>query len=167
MAADFNTYLSIKGTKDELKAVLGVLKKFENDSEIYLQFVEVGKGKENERKGLFDDSTRLRDLSPDEKVEKFLDSVGTELTVTAGGPYGHFGWLEETGLFEAIADAAINLSGARQKMGNCIYSINTHWMTAIPIPIMFQTYFLMRSSKVYLKSIVMIMRMITTILLKS
>ena len=106
MAADFNTYLSIKGTKDELKAVLGVLKKFENDSEIYLQFVEVGKGKENERIGLFDDSTRLRDLSPDDKVEKFLDSVGTELMVTAGGPYGHFGWLEETGLFEAIADAA-------------------------------------------------------------
>ena len=47
MSADFNTYLVAKGTRDELKAVLGVLKQFESDDDIYLHFVKVGKEKEN------------------------------------------------------------------------------------------------------------------------
>ncbi len=76
MSSDFSTYLEVKGTRNEIEAVLGVLKLFENDSEIYLESV---------------------------RVEK---NSGTELKVSAGGPYGRFGFLEETNLFESISDAA-------------------------------------------------------------
>ena len=109
MSADFNTYLLLKGKKDQLKEALDVLKKLENDEDIYISFVMIGKKAKN---GMLDTSSgvNLNHLTTDEEIDKFLDTIDKNLAVEANGPYGNFGWLYEVKLFEKIADAAPGLS---------------------------------------------------------
>lgn len=109
MSADFDTYLLLKGKKEELKAALEVLKKLEDDDNINIDFVTIGKKTKN---GMLDTSSgiSLNQLSTDEEIDKFLDTIGKNLAVEANGPYGNFGWLYEVKLFEKIADAAPGLS---------------------------------------------------------
>ena len=113
MSADFSTELQIGGSKKELRAALKVLIGFSNDEDIYLDGVRIGKTNE---KGTMDHSScvYLRGFKSKEEIDKFLDSLNGKMMVEAGGPYGHFGMLEEVGLFTELADAApdANIAGS-------------------------------------------------------
>lgn len=105
MSADFNSSILVRGTINEIKKVLSVLRELEENDDIYLDMVQVGKKADD---GYLDESTSeyLSDIISDDEVEKLLASIGNELAIEAAGPYGEFGSLDETNIFELIANAA-------------------------------------------------------------
>jgi hypothetical protein len=110
MVADYNTFLGIKGTKEELRASLNVLKSFENkEYMIRLDSVKVGKMRKN-GKTVKSSITYLERLTSYEEIDKFLDSIGDSMAVDALGPYGDYEWIGGVLLFESILDAAPSVS---------------------------------------------------------
>ena len=105
MSADLNTSITIQGSGDELLAVLDVLKMYEKKHyrtkyvDARLQFIRLTY--EGEEKQLAEVKKRDRD-----RIQK---SGGT-LEIEASGPYGSFYPVDETRVFENIADAAPNSS---------------------------------------------------------
>lgn len=105
MSADLNTEITIQGTKDELLAMLKVLRYFETEKYEqyrtqhncgYIHSLKVRNGS---------DSYNLDTISDDE-LHTLIGDVSSELSISAAGPYGSFPSLEDVGLFEALAEAA-------------------------------------------------------------
>ena len=86
MAADLNTSIILKGTKEELKVALGSMMKLTTTKNFHLDCFE------NE-----------------EALVKKIESSDGEVEFYFGGPYGHFASLEETDIFEQIISAAPNI----------------------------------------------------------
>ena len=96
MVADYNTFLGIKGTKEELRASLNVLKSFDDRKRmIHLDSVKVGKMCKN-GKTVESSMTYLERLTSYEEIDKFLDSIGDSMAVNALGPYGRYEGIGET-----------------------------------------------------------------------
>lgn len=107
MSASIATTITLQGNKEELTAMLKVLKCFatekyeqycKNYDCAYLDSVYVT----NENLKI-----ELKSSSEDE-IEKFLGDKTKKVEVLAGGPWGDFFELSEVGLFEAMAEAAPN-----------------------------------------------------------
>lgn len=107
MSADLNTYIKIRGTKEELLAMLKVIRLFATEKREqynakrdcgYLEDVTVACEAAEED---------LEEMT-DEELAEFLERTDKELTVYAQGPWGCFYHPAEIGLFEEMADAAPN-----------------------------------------------------------
>jgi hypothetical protein len=101
MSACFETYIGIEGTKEELLAMLMVVKSYTSrtkERDVQLDSVNIG-GKERRLLG---------DMSDDE-ISRFVESLkGSSVGIEADGPYGRFIGIENCGLFEDMASAAPN-----------------------------------------------------------
>ena len=106
MSADISTEITMRGKKKELLAFIKVLRVFERDKLTqyqageecsYIEFVELDNGM---------DTVDLDDLTVAEIKEFISECEENEIEVTMEGPYGRFGKLGETGLFEALSEAA-------------------------------------------------------------
>lgn len=86
MAADLNTSIFLKGTKEELKMALASMMKLTTTKNFHLDCFE----------------------NEEALVEKIESSDG-EVEFYFSGPYGHFASLEETDIFEQIVSAAPNI----------------------------------------------------------
>ena len=111
-AADFNAGATIKGTKEEVLAILKVVLDYNTTKKEqynkkrncpYLTSVYVRGADE---KGM---GTRL---APAEDADflKFIEEKNCEIVIDASGPYGSFGLLEEVDIFHDMAEAAPNAS---------------------------------------------------------
>lgn len=107
MSADLNTEITVRGNKEELLAILKVLRSFETDNHeqyrnnrdcAYLEGVEAN---------CEADSCDVADATDDELVE-FLEEAGNELEINSAGPWGAFFDPSDIGLFERLAEAAPN-----------------------------------------------------------
>ena len=105
MSADLNMSISMRGSQEELAAMLKVLHYYEtvkgaqyNASRncAYIDWVQITSRGQS------------RHLDENNICELAAMTGSGELTATAGGPYGHYAELQEVGLFEAMADAAPN-----------------------------------------------------------
>lgn len=105
MSADLNTTITIQGDGDELLAVLDVLKMYEKKHyktkyvDARLDYIRLTY--EGEEKQLDEVKKRDRD-----RIQK----TGGTLEIEASGPYGSFYPVDETRVFENIADVAPNSS---------------------------------------------------------
>lgn len=117
MSADLNTEITLEGNKKELLAFIKVLRVFERDRLkqyedgegcAYIESVELDNGLDN---------VSLEDLTLKEIREFISDCEENSIQVECSGPYGKFGKLSETGLFEALADAAPKASFDGQMTG--------------------------------------------------
>lgn len=110
MSADLDTSITLRGEKEELLAMLKVLKEFDMDTETlfqyrqthpiygYIEWVEVlGNSQKRELKSM-----------NEADLQDFISKAGNELSVHAMGPWGNYGLPEDLGLFEALAEAAPN-----------------------------------------------------------
>ena len=106
MSADLNMSISMRGTQEELTAMLQVLKLYATTK--HDQYTA-------KRNCAFLTSVEITCPRPscylqwasDEEISELVAKTGCgELTATAGGPYGYYGEVREIGLFEAMADAA-------------------------------------------------------------
>lgn len=104
MAADFNTEILMKGTDEELLNMIKVLKRYETD--MYNQYKEK-RDCEYIMSVRINGDKSLESLSDDDLKDVVQNSQRT-VKVTAEGPYGVFGLLEEVCLFEDMAVAAPN-----------------------------------------------------------
>ena len=107
MSADLNTEITLRGNKEELLAMLKVLRGFATDSLeqyqnhrdcAYLEDVEASSEA---------DTCDLADATDDELVE-FLAEAGNELEINSAGPWGAFFDPSDIGLFESLAESAPN-----------------------------------------------------------
>lgn len=105
MSADINTFIEMRGSKEDLFAMLKVINYFEKEMYEqycnehncgYVHFFRMNNGREEL---MLNDENSIREF-----LEKSHDGINVELS----GPYGVFFALSEVGLFEAIADAAPN-----------------------------------------------------------
>ena len=106
MSADISTEVTLRGKKKELLEFIKVLRVFEEDylerylageQCAYIDFVELDNGM---------DTVDLEDLTLAEIKEFISDSEENEIEAAIDGPYGRFGKLGDTGLFEALSEAA-------------------------------------------------------------
>lgn len=96
--ADYNTEITVKGTTEDFSAILKVIAQFTKErNDIYFDSAEIYKG-----------ATGVTDLLclSNEDIEKVVLSLNPEIGISASGPYGSFGLLDEVGFFERIAYAA-------------------------------------------------------------
>ena len=113
MSADFNTFIEIHGIKEEILAMLNVLKKYETDmfqqykekhNCEYIESVQIN----NNRDMFLYKNLKILDSLSDEELSKFIDSCENGVFVSASGPWGVFGFLDEITLFDDMAIAAPN-----------------------------------------------------------
>jgi hypothetical protein len=105
MSADLITEIQIRGTKEEIMAILQVVRYFENEKYEqykekrdcpYIQSVRISSnGKSLMTKGMSDND-----------IDTFISDSGNEVNLSANGPFGVYYMLEDVGLFEAISVAA-------------------------------------------------------------
>lgn len=105
MSADVITEIHVRATQKEIKAILQVLRYFENEkydqymkkrSCPYIQNVRISsKGK----------SLITKEMS-DNDIDTFISDFDNEVNISANGPFGVYYMLEDVGLFEAISVAA-------------------------------------------------------------
>ena len=109
-AADFNTGMTLEGSRDELLAMLNVVKDYvtkkryqyrENRDCAYLMSAHINGPNES---GL---GAHLSEMNDDD-ILKFIDNHNGVVEIDASGPYGVFGFLDEVDLFRDIAEAAPN-----------------------------------------------------------
>ena len=101
MSADYNTFITIRGTQEVIAAVLRVLKSFNDERDVYFSCVRVS----SDRKELFFSAIDVLDLS-DQEIEEFSKTLKGELFIDCDGPWGKFGMPDETRIFEEMAEAA-------------------------------------------------------------
>lgn len=111
MSADFSTFIRLKGTNNEILAILNVIKTYEiekyeqyitrHDCEYFNSIYVNGKNKPFSSNGKF-----LKTAS-EEELKEFIQSH-KNIYVFASGPWGIFGSLDELSLFEEMAEAAPN-----------------------------------------------------------
>ena len=113
MSADFNTFIKMNGTKEEIMAMLKVLKTFKNEKREqyrekhnceYIDFIQVN----NNSDMFFDKNLKSLDSMSDEELLKFIATCENGVFVSASGPWGSFGYLDEITLFDEMAIAAPN-----------------------------------------------------------
>lgn len=111
MTVEFNFELVFKGTKDEIKNMVGVINSYNRDSDIRLEFVHI-----NDKMVASSDMT-------DEYIESLvsLDNI----TITASGPYGRFDQLKEVDIFQKIAECAPNAEFDGEIRGGTSYDTQT------------------------------------------
>ena len=98
MQVDYSFRLNANGTKDELRQIIGALKRIESkEFDAFLVWIRI--------KNL-NGWTKLEELSDEISTEAFITDRDGSIDVEATGPYGHYHVLSDTGLFEIIADAA-------------------------------------------------------------
>ena len=91
--ADFNTEITVKGTSEEIAAILKVIAQYTKDNnDIYFDSASAGKAE-------------ILSLSDDE-IEKLALTFDSKIDICASGPYGSFGLLDEVSVFQEIAYAA-------------------------------------------------------------
>ena len=98
MSADLNSYVKLKGTAEEKKAMLLAILKFEKDS---------NKQYKTKRDCGYISGSSISKMS-DNEISTLAQK--DEVQVEMGGPYGVFTEPSETPIFERIADAAPNAS---------------------------------------------------------
>ena len=107
-AADFNTGVTLRGTREELLAMLKVLKSYATEKHeqyakerncAYLNSVYLAR---YQSAGL---GQRINDMT-DEDMLNLIDTCKNVIDVDASGPYGRFGFLSEVDLFREMAEAA-------------------------------------------------------------
>ena len=99
MSSDLRTTIQLEGTLKEIKSMLAVIKDYCGPNhDASLDFAEISL-----KKG--DAGIRFDDLSQKE-LASFLKDYKKKIYITAQGPYGKYGTVDEAGLFEAIAVAA-------------------------------------------------------------
>jgi hypothetical protein len=101
MSACFETDICIDGTKEEVLAMLMVVKSYTSrtkERDVQFDFVNIG-GKE----------CKILDNMSDVEIKSFVESLsGSSVVIEAEGPYGRFYGIENCGLFEDMASAAPN-----------------------------------------------------------
>lgn len=105
MSADINTYITIdkKNKKDSFVKVLKYIKSLEDsNNDFHLDFVQIKEDGKNT------DSKVLRDMN-DSNIEEFVSKLKKDLIIDAGGPYGRYLSILETGIFQGIADVDFGL----------------------------------------------------------
>lgn len=122
--ADFNTVMTVKGTKEDLEKVTKVLMKW---VEKQAQYVE-------ERNCAYFDDFRMSKInsteiaeysmnadgsfSNEEAIQDFIANAGNEVCIYMSGPYGCFGLLDEDiTLFEEMAEVAPNATFSGEMSG--------------------------------------------------
>lgn len=108
MSADLWTNIHFKGTKDEMKAVIDLLKKYESGVEKEWCHIDIGEviiSKEQSEKAF--SGTKVSSMSEDE-LTLFLESANEDLYFEASGPWGDYGPVSDAGIFEDIATVTPN-----------------------------------------------------------
>ena len=109
-ASDFNTGAKISGTKEEVFSILKVMHSYltekreqyrEKRNCPYLSSLYIDGEDE------LDARRRIEQLS-DEELMTFIEEKNCTIIVSASGPYGVFGLLDEVDLFHDMAEAAPN-----------------------------------------------------------
>lgn len=107
MSADLNTGITFYGNKEELSAIMKVLRTYETEKLEqyrtqrncgYINWVTVSSESGDCR----------TEKMTDEEIDAFASTAGTKLTIHASGPWGVFNFPGDVGLFEAMADVAPN-----------------------------------------------------------
>jgi hypothetical protein len=115
-AADFYTSMKLEGTRDELLAMLNVVKSYATEKHEqyktkknceYISSAFVGRFQA-------DGMGKRINFMTDEEMLEVIDANKNVVLVDASGPWGIFGFLEEVNLFRDIAKAAphAKLSGS-------------------------------------------------------
>lgn len=102
MSADLNTFIEMEGTKKELKAMIMVIKDYcghNHDAE--LNHTKIGTTKKFDGKN----DVPLETLTS-KGIDELLVARKKKVYISAGGPYGRYGRVDEAGIFKAIAEAA-------------------------------------------------------------
>ena len=111
-AADFNTSAQIKGTREDVFAIVKILKSYATEKHDQYsksrncQYLQSAYLANQDTVGL---GQRINYMT-DEDLFEFIDSSNCDVIVGASGPYGHFGFLDEVKIFRDMADAAPNAS---------------------------------------------------------
>jgi len=105
MSADLITEIQISGTQDEIKAILQVIRYFENEKHEQYKKKRDCAYIERARISSKGRSSHIKDMS-DNEIKAFIAECGYTVNFEANGPFGVYYMLEEVGLFEAMADAA-------------------------------------------------------------
>lgn len=113
-SADINTFFTFKGTKEELKAMLNVVKYYsvdckeqyshhqpEDEDCSYLDCVRISYVNSNSAK----ESQDIDEWS-ENKIETILDESNGTISGNANGPYGVFDFISGIGIPEKLAEAA-------------------------------------------------------------
>ena len=109
-AADFNTAVSIQGTREEVLAILKIIRAYATEKREqyrakrncpYLTHVNIsGKDETSVHKSMLNMS--------DEELLIFIEESNCSVFVEAGGPYGVYMGLQQLSLFHEMAEAAPN-----------------------------------------------------------
>ena len=111
--ADFNLEMTINGTDEELATLLGVFQKYlKGEKGVYFNWPEVTRG---------DEDCDLEEAAPEEILE-FLEGAEGEVEITADGPFGHYGMLNDVDLFRDMAEAAPDASLEAEITGITTYT---------------------------------------------
>lgn len=104
MSADLHTTIEMEGTTKEIVAMIAVIKGYCNhNNDLSLDFSRIGLKKKFDGKS----DVSLETLTK-KSLDDFLAKRKKKIFVEASGPYGRYGRVDESGLFEAIAEAAPN-----------------------------------------------------------
>ncbi len=114
--ADFELTMTVNGEKEDLLSILNVLKRYdEGEKGVYFSSIEINKNEE---------SVNIDEIDDDE-MEFFATPDNTPLTISAIGPYGHYGELNDVDIFRDIAEAAPEAYFEAEITGNTTYTVQS------------------------------------------
>ena len=103
MAGAYDTEITMKGTGEELLSFLNVLKLYKTSHYINVED-DIDARFEGVSISYCEMNSRIDDLS-EEQINRIKEQGGI-ISVEASGPYGHFEEVDDTRLFQNLADAA-------------------------------------------------------------
>ena len=113
MTADFEIKMVINGNKDELKCIIGLLKKYEEKQfDAYLESTTLK---------INGQSIMLCSLKDEVEIQEKLQN-SDQIEIEAGGPYGKYARVAEVKFFEKLADVAPNAEFTGTIEGDTTYS---------------------------------------------
>lgn len=102
MVAEYETTVEMKGTLDEVKAMLDVFKEYSHDKDIYFECAYISRNYNiNTRNRVYLDSNQS-------KIDEYIEKLKGRVVVHAMGPWGRFSSLLEVGLYKRLSEAAPN-----------------------------------------------------------
>ena len=111
--ADFELNMTINGTNEELATMLAVFKRYiEGEKGVYFNWPSVTRS---------DEEIDLEESTSKEILE-FLEESEGEVEISASGPYGHYGMLNDVDLFRDMAEAAPDASLEAEITGTTTYT---------------------------------------------
>ena len=114
MQVNYSFKINAKGTKEELKAILGTLKSIENkEFDVFLNSIMVKTS---------EDWIELKKISDEKSIDTFIADSDGSIEINAKGPYGHYRGLSNTTIFESIANAAPFATFSGSIEGGSIYT---------------------------------------------